>query len=241
MRAILLAAGDGTRLGANARGQPKPLVRVGGKPLITFVLGSLAQAGVHSVCIVLGYKGRALQESIGDGRTYGVMIDYVHNPWWQQGNATSLWAAMQYLEHEPFLLCMADHVVSPALLRLVLERRVPPSLLAVDFSPSERNAEEGTRVQMDGNGVIRALGKNLTAWQGIDTGVFLLDPSVVEAMRGFMLQPRHRYDLSDALNHALDAGCPLHACEVSGYFWQDVDTLEDIAFLNSRLETHQIG
>lgn len=241
MEALLLAAGRGARLDAHALGRPKPLVHVAGRPLIAFALESLARAGIRDVYIAVGYKRSALMAGIGDGAKYGVSITYVHNSWWRYGNATSLWAAREHVRSGPFLLCMADHVVSPDLLRRVLSRPVPPGLLAVDFSPSEREVMEGTRVQTGEDGVIQALGKGLVAWQGIDTGIFMLDPSVFAAMDGFMQQSRKQYNLSDALTYAMDGGYPLHSCDVSGYFWQDVDTPEDIAFLTARLEADQVG
>ncbi|MEJ5220904.1 MAG: sugar phosphate nucleotidyltransferase, partial [Tepidiforma sp.] len=64
MRAVILAAGDGGRLGHLTRERPKPLVEVAGRPIIAYTLDALAAAGIRDVAVILGYRAAQLGEAL---------------------------------------------------------------------------------------------------------------------------------------------------------------------------------
>src|SRR3989440_6102306 len=76
MKAMLLAAGRGRRMRPIPDSLPKPLVRVGGKPLIAWHLAALARAGIREVVINLSWLGDRVPAALGDGRDHGVSITY---------------------------------------------------------------------------------------------------------------------------------------------------------------------
>ncbi len=80
MKAMLLAAGRGERLGALTEQQPKPLLEVGGRPLIEHHVTALKRAGFTDLVINLGWRGSAIREHLGDGAAFGVTIAYSAEP-----------------------------------------------------------------------------------------------------------------------------------------------------------------
>ncbi len=80
MKAMLLAAGRGLRLGALTAERPKPLLEVGGRPLIEHHLMALKRAGFTELVINLGWRGAAIRERLGDGADFGVTIVYSEEP-----------------------------------------------------------------------------------------------------------------------------------------------------------------
>src|SRR2546423_10335239 len=76
MKAMLLAAGRGERMRPITDSLPKPLVRVGGNPLIAWHLAALARAGIREVVINLSWLGDRVPAALGDGRDHGVSITY---------------------------------------------------------------------------------------------------------------------------------------------------------------------
>lgn len=76
VRAMILAAGRGERMRPLTDATPKPLLAVGGKPLIQYHIESLAAAGVREIVINLAWKGAQLREALGDGARFGVNIVY---------------------------------------------------------------------------------------------------------------------------------------------------------------------
>ncbi len=76
MKAMILAAGYGTRMGHLTQGTPKPLLKVGGKPLIFYHLEALHQCGIHEVVINTAWLGEQLEAAIGEGEAFGLRVRY---------------------------------------------------------------------------------------------------------------------------------------------------------------------
>ena len=110
MKAMILAAGLGTRLRPRTLDRPKALVELDGRPLITYGLALLRRHGIHDVIINLHHHGQALAGVLGDGSRFGVRIEYSHeDPLLDTGGAIKNVAAL--LAGEPdFLVLNADTV-----------------------------------------------------------------------------------------------------------------------------------
>jgi choline kinase len=211
------------------------LLPVAGRAIIDYTLEAFGQAGVTDVALVIGHQGEAVKRWVGDGAQMGLRVDYITNPDYELGNALSLSVARAYLGGEPFLLSMGDHMVSAGLLERLMETPEPGNLLAVDFTPAPRHIEEGTRVRVDPRGVITHIGKGLAPWDGIDAGAFRLSAAIFEAIDSLRGEESTQYELSGAITLMLDKGHTLHACDISGCFWQDVDTWEDLVLVREML------
>ena len=235
MLAIILAAGRGTRLSPFTLEQPKALIQVGDRPIIDYTLEALAGAGINRVAIVTGHYGKLLKESVGDGSQHGLVIEYIYNPDYLRGNAISLYAARSFAGERSFLLSMADHLISYAMLEQLLDVNEVDSGLAVDFGSSARHMEDGTRVLANSEGLVTQIGKNLTRWSGIDAGVFRLTPAVFGAIEELLGEKRQEYQLSEAITRMMARGQQLHACDISGQFWHDIDTLDDLRYARRTL------
>lgn len=77
MKAIIMAGGKGTRLQGIAKDIPKPMFPVLGKPILEYQIESLKKNGIIEVILIIGYLGNAVREYFGDGRRFGVSIDYI--------------------------------------------------------------------------------------------------------------------------------------------------------------------
>ncbi|HDN80907.1 MAG TPA: phosphocholine cytidylyltransferase family protein [Chloroflexi bacterium] len=228
MQGVILAAGDGGRLAPLTLDTPKPLVTVLGKPMIDYTIEALVTAGVKELLVVVGYKAELMEKHLKDGTRYGACIRLIYNPDFEMGNAISLYAARDYLPDGPFILAMADHLVSPSLIQNLLQGGDrAANNLAVDYKPIPLLVDEATKVLVDEQGCIRQIGKKLRRWNGVDTGVFLLTPEVFEAISR-NLQDKGDCELSDAMTWLIEEGSGLKACDVTGSFWLDVDNLQDL-------------
>ena len=228
MKGVILAAGSGSRLSGYSGARPKSLLSVAGRPIIDYTLEAFANAGVTDLIVVIGHQADALKRGIGDGYRQGLRIQYVYNPGYQRGNALSLQAARPFTEDTPFLLAMADHMISTSLLVRLLEAGEPSNALAVDFTTSPRHEEDSTRVSVGPDGLVAHIGKQLSRWNGVDAGAFRLTPAIFEALDQIIGEPESACELSQAITRMIDLGHPLQACDISGCFWQDIDTWEDL-------------
>jgi choline kinase len=228
--AVVLAAGFGSRLGAAARGLPKALAPVAGRALLAHTLAALAEAGVRDVCVVTGHRGTEIERALPSMTPRGLQVVPARNPHFHRPNGSSLAAARGWTAARPFLLLMADHLLSAEAVSRML---AAPSgnAVGIDRSPlPAEQIEEATKALLDADGRVTALGKQLPRWDAIDAGIFRLEPDVFEELDRLGGAP----ELS-ALMTAVAAGTPLHAVNLSGAFWLDVDTPADLAAAEAAL------
>jgi NDP-sugar pyrophosphorylase family protein len=222
MHAVILAAGDGGRLQPYTEQTPKPLLDVGGRPLIQHVLDALVAGGIDEVTIVVGYLSQAIREALGETRPDGLRIRFVENTAFESGNARSIWAAGQEVEG-PFVLAMADHLIDPTIVvRLLAGRNGRPALAVEYVDVGDARADEATRAHVVRDRVVD-LGKEIQRWNALDTGVFWCTPAVFGAMA-----PEMRDGEMGAVFAALARSGQLDAIDVTGCRWLDVDTPEDL-------------
>lgn len=107
MKAMILAAGRGARLGALTAHTPKPLLKIGEHPLIAYHLINLAKIGVTDVIINISYLADKIQAALGDGRQYGVNIVYSYEPE-RLETGGGIYQALPLLGKGPFLVISAD-------------------------------------------------------------------------------------------------------------------------------------
>lgn len=108
MKAMILAAGRGERLRPLTDHTPKPLIEVGGRPLIVHHLLALARAGITEVVINAAWRAGQIQAALGDGRDYGVRIRYSVEVPGALDTGGGVRAALPLLGQAPFMLVSAD-------------------------------------------------------------------------------------------------------------------------------------
>ncbi len=219
--AVILMAGVGSRLGSNALA--KPLVPIGGRPLITYVFEALEKAGVRTIHAILGATAEPLTAELRPLLPAGVQLNPIFNPDWQKQNGVSVLCAEPHVR-QPFFLTMGDHLFEFALLEALLaEPNRDGVSLAVDRKiESVFDLDDATKVQTDGDHIV-AIGKTLADYDAIDTGVFLCSP----ALFAYLQRARRADDcsLSDGIRlMAVDKR--VRAVDIGAAWWQDVDTPE---------------
>lgn len=108
MKVMLLAAGRGERMRPLTDHCPKPLLAVGGKPLILWHIERLAAAGFRDIVINLSWLGEQIAAALGDGSRHGVAIAYSREPWPALETGGGIFNALPLLGPAPFLLVNSD-------------------------------------------------------------------------------------------------------------------------------------
>jgi len=229
-KGVILAAGDGDRLGSLTLTCPKVLLPVNDKkPLIRYPIEALVAAGISRIAVVVGYLGDTIKEELGNGSSFGAELHYISNPDYLGGNAISVYKARDWAQGEPLVLCMGDHLLDRRLIERLLDKKTVNDTLCVDHTPAQSHkVAEATKVVVDSDGYINDIGKDLAYWNAIDTGVFLLTENFFCALDELVARVGTSTEISDAIRFFISQRHRFHTCDVSGCFWMDVDTEEDL-------------
>ena len=232
--ALVLAAGNGDRF-RNPTRESKLLQPVLGRPLILRTIETARDAGITAFEIVLGYHAERVRAAIERQAPPDVAIRFTENPDWHLENGVSVLAARRHLQSR-FALLMGDHLFEARVLRQLLRAPVEPgeSLLAVDSRPTAPEiADEATKVRLRGSRIM-AIGKTLTEYDALDTGLFVCAPSLFGALESARAQGDTT--LSGGIRILAARGL-MRSFDVGDATWCDIDTIEDLHSAESLLDT----
>jgi 1L-myo-inositol 1-phosphate cytidylyltransferase len=220
--ALILAAGNGSRLAARSGELPKPLVPLYGRPLLEHVLNGALEAGIERFVIVVGYRGRMIQEWYKTLPFKGADVTFVENPDYRKDNGVSVLCAKDLIR-EPFLLLMSDHIFDPATAAAMVHQPLDKHevILAVDRKIDEVfDLDDATKVRFEDDYIVE-IGKNLRRYNALDTGMFLCQPSLFLWLESAMTNGT--CSLSDGLR-LMGQSRAFRGFDIGDRFWQDVDT-----------------
>ncbi len=226
LTAVILAAGRGERLQGVVGGGSKPLTPLLGITLLERAMLACQAAGVTDCYIVVGYQQARVQSYIdARSRRYRMRLHAVPNPNWESGNGTSAASMAPYLQNgqNAFLLLMCDHAFDPMMLTSLVAagQDTEASLLAVDDRVDQIfDLDDATKVLLDGHH-ITAIGKELSQYNAIDTGLFFCRPALFEALE--QANTAGDASLSGGIRHLIKAGT-MQAAPIGDRFWMDIDT-----------------
>ncbi len=229
-KGIILAAGDGDRLGSLTDTCPKVLLAVNDQaPLIRYPIEALVAAGISEIAIVVGYLGDKVEEALGNGSSFGARLQYISNSDYLGGNAISVHKARDWAQGEPIVLCMGDHLIEKTLVKRLLDRQTFNETLCIDYTPAQHHQlDEATKVTVDSAGYIKDIGKELVYWDALDTGVFLLTENFFQALDELVQRLGTDTAITDVVRFLISRGHRFDTHNASGCFWMDVDTEEDL-------------
>lgn len=218
MKAMVLAAGRGERMRPLTDRVPKPLLPVGGRPLVAHHLVALAQAGYREVVMNCAWLGDELRAGLGDGREWGVNITYSPEPWPALDTGGGIFQALPLLGPEPFLLVNGDTWFDLPLASLALPAGMLGDLVLV---PNPEHNPAGDFGLVDGRVLPDATVRYTYS------GLAILAPALFADCRP------GRFPLAPLLRVAAGEG------RLSGRlhdgFWTDVGTPERLYALRARL------
>jgi 1L-myo-inositol 1-phosphate cytidylyltransferase len=222
--AVILMAGEGSRLRGSDNTFLKPFVPVLGRPLISYALDALIRAAIKTVNFVVGYESERMIAQVKHLIPSGVSASFIENRDWQKQNGISLLAAAGHVS-KPFLLTMSDHLFDGDLVGRLLRSFEPGFLsIAVDRKlDSIFDLEDAMKVQTSGNR-ITYIGKNLRHYDAIDTGFFVCPVEIFDYLeRAKSGSCGSDCSLADGVR--LMAGDDrVRAIDIGESWWQDVDT-----------------
>lgn len=230
--ALVLAAGEGTRMRPLTAKRPKPLLPVAGKPLLMHTLDALAEGGIRDVTILVGRLEAKLREAVRVARvdlniSFAVQEEIL-------GTAHAVASAAAAMK-PPFLCLNGDVLVAPGLVKSLAESYDGGEVLALSGKPLSDPAACG-RVRCDSAGRAVAIIEKSSGGADlpVNAGIYVFSKELLDAARAVPLSPRGEYELTDALQSLIDAGRPVRGHPFDGP-WLDIGKPWDLLTANEVL------
>jgi dTDP-glucose pyrophosphorylase len=247
VKAIILAAGKGTRMRELTQEVPKPMLRVQGKPILEHIVEGVIQAGIRDIFIITGWHAEVIEQHFGDGKPWGARIEFGRQVV-QDGTGKAPELAKAFVGDSPFLLTYGDILVLPETYAQMVARFGAGDFAGViTVTPGEdvtkgglnffdeefclkRLVEKPSLAQVEQLRQEGWLKPGQPAWY--NAGIYIFRPSLFEFTARLQKSPRGEYELTDAISAIVAAGQKLAGLEIQGR-WVDVRDPEVLAKLES--------
>ena len=240
-KAVVLAAGRGTRMRELTADLPKPMIEVRGKPVLRHIVEGLRDAGIRAILLIVGYRADTVRNFCGDGSRYNIAIQYATQTV-QDGTGRVLNLARDFVKDTPFILSYGDILVDPANYRRVVD--LPDEIEAIITVTRGEDVSKGGAVFLNDRMELidlreKAQPREAQRWSGLsehavpyyNAGLYAFRPSIFEFTAKLRPSPRGEYELTDAIRALAHSEKKVRALELTGE-WADVRDPEILARLN---------
>jgi dTDP-glucose pyrophosphorylase len=234
-KAVLLAAGRGTRMRNLTETLPKPMLQVRGKPVLQHIVEGSRDAGLTNFLVVVGWRAEVVKDFFGDGSKLAVRIEYATQTV-QDGTGKVVELAREFAGSDPFLLSYGDILIAPE-----NYSRICSALAGAEAVVSVKRSDDvsqGGAVFVNENFELIDLrekpkpGEPTSPWY--NAGVYAFRSIIFDYISKLERSARGEYELTDAIRNLALAGKKVQALELTGE-WADVRDPEILARLNANL------
>jgi len=224
MKAVILAAGEGVRLQPITSTRPKHLIKVGGKPILEHCSNVVKTSGIEEALIVIHYMGDVIRQYFGDGKKFGLKIEYVEQKAvLGTGNAVSL---VEPHVKDDFLLVYGDLLFSAEAVKKVIDlhkKEKPAATMAV--VPVENPEDYGIVELEDEKYVKRIVEKpnhNEAPSNLANAGVYVFSTEIFDKIRETSASARGEWEITDAISQLPKEKKTVLAVKISQDDWVDI-------------------
>ena len=235
MKAVVLTAGESTRLRPLTATRPKVMLPIANRPVLEHVLLALRGGGVREVVLVTGYRCEMVEGYFGNGERLGLDLTYVRQEK-LVGTANALGSAERYVEGEYFLLVYGDLYVDASLVKSLVQKHAETGLACMAVVPVENPQQYGI-VRLE-DGFVKGIFEKTKAGGNIgnlaNAGIYVLPREVFGAVSETSSSPRGEFELTDSLQLLIKRGVSVVTSLVDPSCWLDLGRPWDLLEANER-------
>jgi len=236
MKAVILAAGKGTRMKELTNDVPKPMLKVQGVPILEHIILGLKAAGIHEIFIVTGWRAEAIESYFGNGSRWGCRIAYGRQEV-QDGTGKAPELAREFIGPACFILTYGDILVKPETYAQMIKHYNTDYFSGVVTVTASEDVTKGGLFFFDGKFCLKRLVEKPSAQQlellrqegwlkagepaWYNAGIYIFRPSLFEYTARLQKSPRGEYELTDAIAALIQGHHPMAGYRIEGR-WVDV-------------------
>jgi dTDP-glucose pyrophosphorylase len=211
LQAVIMAGGFGSRMRPLTEDLPKPMLPVGGRPLMELTVEKLKQAGIRRVNVTTHYKAEKIVEHFGDGHNFGVELNYVTEDH-PLGTAGAL--GLMKIPEEPLLVINGDILTGVDFKAMLTYHRESQADLTIAVRKFDLNVPYGV---IESNGaLVHSLVEKPVLSFFVNAGIYLLEPAVLGQIPNGC-----RIDMTDLIQRLIDMERPVVSFPIREY-WLDI-------------------
>lgn len=216
MKAFILAGGEGTRLRPYTYNMPKPMMKLGGKPILQFVIENLRRCGIKEIVLTVGYRHETIQSYFGEGKDFGVKIKYsVEN---EKLNTAGSIHAFKGEVDESFVVVMGDHLTNLDLRDMLKEHKKANAIATVALYQVKQPLEFGV-ADVEGESIVGFREKPLLT-HNYNTAIYIFEPRIFDYIN-------EKEDFAkDVIPRLIEKGEKVHAY-IFNDVWFDIGRIGD--------------
>ena len=207
MQAVILTAGEGTRMRPLTLTRPKTMLPVGGKPILQYNVEALRDAGITEILLIVGYKEEMVKEHFGNGNEIGVNIDYITQKE-RLGTAHAIGHSREFIKEE-FLVLNGDIILDPELLgELIANYKAILADTMMVLTEVDDPSSFGV-VEIKEGQITNIVEKPLPGEAPsnlINTGIYVFNEDIMSKIEKTGLSSRGEYEITDSLQMQIDEG-----------------------------------
>ncbi len=226
MKAVILAAGIGKRLRPLTNTRPKPLIPIGGAPLLEHSINNIKNIGIKEILLIVGYKNEMIKEYFGDGQDkFGVKIKYVIQEK-RLGTAHAAKCCQNFVENKPFLLMNGDVITDEQVFIDVVKLFQEGNCDGIITLFSVENPESFGIISLDEQGYAKEIVekpiKGLNVGNLANAGIYIFNSKLFDAIDQTKKSIRGEYEITDSFAIMIKKGLKILGYDLSQFFWSDI-------------------
>lgn len=230
MKALVLAGGKGTRLRPITHTSAKQLVPIANKPILFYGFGSIAEAGIKEVGVIVGDTKDEIKAAVGDGTKWGIKVTYIEQKE-PLGLAHAVKIAQDFIKDDDFVMYLGDNLLKDGIASIVREFKKNKANAQILLAKVSHPEQFGV-AELKGDKVIRLEEKPKKPKSDLAlVGVYLFDKNIFKAVNSINPSSRNELEITDAIQYLIDNGFSVNPHVVQGW-WKDTGKLEDILEAN---------
>ncbi len=231
MKAVILCGGEGTRLRPYTYNVPKPMLKLGSKPILEYVLLNLKRAGVKDFILTVGYLKEQIMDYFKDGSQWGINIEYSVET--EKLNTAGSVLQTKDKINDTFIVAMGDHVTSIDMRAFYEYHKKQGGIASIALKMRGTPVEYGIVEVNDDNSVAQFREKPILT-NLVNAGIYVFEPEIFN-----YIKPKEDF-AKDVFPRLLKEGKKIYGYKFSEY-WMDVGRVHDYEMMNSILSVAELA